>query len=450
MRVAYSAERLLRVDALDPLPVGLQVLQDELAPPESTSSLPASPATYSALSSSSFTDRSRTSTVGSAALAGRALDEAAQRTVPPRGPTTTGFASVLPFEVRSRSRDPYPRGRRGCQPAGGNPTTEVSAARSRTAGGPSNEPENLGRAVRRRDRRPRRGVHRVDQLRPPALPPRHPRQPGPRPHARRGRAAHDRRRPSRSSPPSTRSAGRSSAATMEFSIALEDIHTHIERALIAKLGDVGRKLHTGRSRNDQVVTDVKLWVRDAIDELDGLLADLQRAFVESAERERDVDPARLHAPAARPAGARGPLLPGLRREVPARPRAARRLPQARQRPAARGRGAGRHVAADRPRVACASKLGFDAVAANSLDVSSDRDFLLEFVFCLSLIATAPERLGGGVGALVHDGVQLPRPARRVLHRLEHHAAQEEPGRAGADPRQDRPRRSARCSSCSCW
>src|SRR5437660_3676713 len=75
---------------------------------------------------------------------------------------------------------------------------------------------------------------------------------------------------------------------MEFSISLEDIHTHIERALIAKLGDLGRKLHTGRSRNDQVATDVKLWVRDAIDELDGLLADLQKAFVESAEREAGV------------------------------------------------------------------------------------------------------------------------------------------------------------------
>src|SRR5258708_32323683 len=75
---------------------------------------------------------------------------------------------------------------------------------------------------------------------------------------------------------------------MKFSISLEDIHTHIERALIAKLGDLGRKLHTGRSRNDQVATDVKLWVRDAIDELDGLLADLQKTFVESADRKSVV------------------------------------------------------------------------------------------------------------------------------------------------------------------
>src|SRR5262249_4530574 len=75
---------------------------------------------------------------------------------------------------------------------------------------------------------------------------------------------------------------------MPFSVKLEDIHTHIERALIDRLGDIGRKLHTGRSRNDQVVTDVKLWVRRAIDRLDQLLLDLQKALVESAQRERDV------------------------------------------------------------------------------------------------------------------------------------------------------------------
>src|SRR5262245_47905406 len=78
------------------------------------------------------------------------------------------------------------------------------------------------------------------------------------------------------------------AGQMEFSISLEDIHTHIERALVARLGDIGRKLHTARSRNDQVVTDMKLWVRDAIDDLDALLVELQRAFVASAERESGV------------------------------------------------------------------------------------------------------------------------------------------------------------------
>jgi len=86
-----------------------------------------------------------------------------------------------------------------------------------------------------------------------------------------------------------------------FSITLEDIHTHIERALIERLGDLGRKLHTGRSRNDQVVTDVKLWVRDAIDDLDGRLEELQRALVESAERDRDlILPGYTHLQRAQP------------------------------------------------------------------------------------------------------------------------------------------------------
>jgi argininosuccinate lyase len=86
-----------------------------------------------------------------------------------------------------------------------------------------------------------------------------------------------------------------------FSTSLEDIHTHIERALTERLGDLGRKLHTGRSRNDQVVTDVKLWVRDAIDDLDGRLKGLQRALLESAERDRDlILPGYTHLQRAQP------------------------------------------------------------------------------------------------------------------------------------------------------
>src|SRR5262249_47521949 len=83
-------------------------------------------------------------------------------------------------------------------------------------------------------------------------------------------------------------AGEIERGTFAFSTSLEDIHTHIERALIERLGDVGRKLHTGRSRNDQVVTDVKLWVRDALDGLDRRLHDLQVALLTAAERDRDL------------------------------------------------------------------------------------------------------------------------------------------------------------------
>src|SRR5260370_17506616 len=74
----------------------------------------------------------------------------------------------------------------------------------------------------------------------------------------------------------------------EFRVELEDIHMHIECALIARLGDVGRKLHTARSRNDQVATDLKLYARDAIDEIDGLLRGLQAAFVARSAADIDV------------------------------------------------------------------------------------------------------------------------------------------------------------------
>src|SRR5262249_28736573 len=86
-----------------------------------------------------------------------------------------------------------------------------------------------------------------------------------------------------------------------FSVKLEDIHTHIEQALIERLGDLGRKLHTGRSRNDQIATDVKLWVRDALDDLDRRLATLQAVLLAAAERERDlVLPGYTHLQRAQP------------------------------------------------------------------------------------------------------------------------------------------------------
>src|SRR5262245_16316869 len=83
-------------------------------------------------------------------------------------------------------------------------------------------------------------------------------------------------------------AGEIERGEMPFRTELEDVHTHIERALIDRLGDIGRKLHTGRSRNNQVVTDVKLWVRDAIDGLTRRVVELQRAFLDAADHHRDV------------------------------------------------------------------------------------------------------------------------------------------------------------------
>src|ERR1043166_993223 len=88
---------------------------------------------------------------------------------------------------------------------------------------------------------------------------------------------------------------------MDFTPALEDIHTHIEHTLIERLGDVGRKLHTGRSRNDQVITDVKLWTRSALDIISMRLPEFQRALLSSAEQHHDlVMPGYTHLQRAQP------------------------------------------------------------------------------------------------------------------------------------------------------
>ena len=170
-----------------------------------------------------------------------------------------------------------------------------------------------------------------------------------------------------------------------FSIQLEDIHTHIERALIERLGDVGRKLHTGRSRNDQVVTDVKLWVRDSLDALDGLLKELQQALLVAAEGNRKlVLPGYTHMQRAQPVLAAHYFLAYVEKYQRDRERLADCRKRVNVLPLGAAALAGTSLPIDRDSVR--RQLGFDALAANSLDVSSDRDFLLEFVFDLSAIA----------------------------------------------------------------
>lgn len=170
-----------------------------------------------------------------------------------------------------------------------------------------------------------------------------------------------------------------------FSIELEDIHMHIERALIDRIGDVGRKLHTARSRNDQIATDLRLWVRDGIEQVDQRLAALQRAFVDRCDADFDVIlPGYTHTQRAQPILAPHYWLAYC--EKFDRDRA--RLRDCRRRanvlPLGSAALAGTSLPIDRDLVA--ELLGFEAVAANSLDATSDRDFVLEFAFDLALIA----------------------------------------------------------------
>jgi argininosuccinate lyase len=175
------------------------------------------------------------------------------------------------------------------------------------------------------------------------------------------------------------------AGKMPFRQELEDIHMHIESALIDRLGDTGRKLHTARSRNDQVATDLRLWTRDAIDRIDALVLDLQRAFVGRCQGDLDVIlPAYTHLQRAQPVLAPHYWLAYC--EKLERDRG--RLADCRRRANVNSLGAaalaGTSLPIDRSEVA--QRLGFEGVAANSIDVSSDRDFVLEFAFVLTLIA----------------------------------------------------------------
>lgn len=175
------------------------------------------------------------------------------------------------------------------------------------------------------------------------------------------------------------------AGHFTFTHDLEDIHMHIENALIVRIGDVGRKLHTGRSRNDQIATDLKLYTRDAIDDLDKLLAEVQAAFVSRCDLDAGVVlPGYTHLQRAQPVLAAHYWLAYVEKFQRDRERLADCRKRANVSPLGAAALAGTSLPIDRHFTA--KLLGFDSVAANSLDISSDRDFLVEFVFCMSMIA----------------------------------------------------------------
>jgi argininosuccinate lyase len=171
----------------------------------------------------------------------------------------------------------------------------------------------------------------------------------------------------------------------EFKVELEDIHLHIERSLIERLGDTGRKLHTGRSRNDQVATDLRLWQRDAIDQIDARLVELQRAFVGRSQQDAGcILPGYTHMQRAQPVLAAHYWLAYCEKFDRDRGRLADCRHRTNVLPLGAAALAGTSLPIDRHEVA--KRLEFDDVAANSLDASSDRDFALEFAFALSVIA----------------------------------------------------------------
>ena len=173
------------------------------------------------------------------------------------------------------------------------------------------------------------------------------------------------------------------AGRFEWSIALEDVHMNIESALTARIGDAGKKLHTGRSRNDQIATDVRLYLRDETDTVAELITELQRAVVGVAQREFDT------------------IMPGFTHMQPAQPvtfghhmmawnqmleRDYERFAEGRERIDVMPLGAAALAGTSFPidRSMTAQLLGFKQVASNSMDAVADRDFIIEFAFCAAL------------------------------------------------------------------
>ena len=179
--------------------------------------------------------------------------------------------------------------------------------------------------------------------------------------------------------------------TFQPGLADEDVHFAVERRLIALLGPVGKKLHTGRSRNDQVGTDLRLWLRRRLDGLDIDLVRLQRAlWVQADQHRRTLIPGYTHLQRAQPLCLAHHLLAYI--EMLQRDRD--RLQDVRRRvnisPLGAAALAGTPVPIDRRRTA--EQLGFEAIYANSLDAVSDRDFCVEFCAAASLVMAHLSRL----------------------------------------------------------
>ncbi|MHB8454936.1 MAG: argininosuccinate lyase [Acidiferrobacterales bacterium] len=162
-----------------------------------------------------------------------------------------------------------------------------------------------------------------------------------------------------------------------WSVALEDVHMNIESRLIARIGEAGKKLHTGRSRNDQVATDLRLYLRDGLDLVDAAILRLQQALLLVAEREADtIMPGFTHLQVAQPVTFGHHMLAWL--EMLQRDR--ERFSDCRRRVNIMPLGAAALAGTSYPidRAFTARALGFSAAAENSLDAVSDRDFAVEF------------------------------------------------------------------------
>jgi len=176
-----------------------------------------------------------------------------------------------------------------------------------------------------------------------------------------------------------------------WSLNAEDVHLSIERRLIALIGEAGKRLHTARSRNDQVATDLRLWLREAIDDIGGLLRRVQRRLLDQAEKHAaTVMPGFTHLQVAQPVTFGHHLLAYFEMFERDRLRFADCRGRVNCLPLGAAALAGTSFRIDRAKVA--RELGFQTISGNSLDAVSDRDFAIEFCACAALAMVHLSRL----------------------------------------------------------
>ena len=181
------------------------------------------------------------------------------------------------------------------------------------------------------------------------------------------------------------------ATRFPWSVDLEDVHLNIEKRLTDLIGEAGKRLHTGRSRNDQVATDVRMWLRAALDDIDRLTRSLQSKLVDLAERHADtVMPGYTHLQVAQPVSFGHHLMAYYEMLKRDRSRLADCRRRANQLPLGAAALAGTTYPIDREMVA--RELGFEGLCTNSLDAVSDRDFAIEFAAAAALLMMHLSRL----------------------------------------------------------
>lgn len=181
------------------------------------------------------------------------------------------------------------------------------------------------------------------------------------------------------------------AGKIDWSVDLEDVHMNVEHLLTQKVGDAGKRLHTGRSRNDQVATDIRLWLRDEIDSIVLLIKDLQSALVDLADKNAEVVmPGFTHMQVAQPVSFGHHMLA----YVEMLGRDSERMLDCRHRVNRMPLGAAALAGTTFPiqREITAQLLGFEEICQNSLDAVSDRDFAIEFTAAASILMVHLSRL----------------------------------------------------------